>query len=89
MGVDVPSIGLIILAGGYKAEVGHRQRIGRGLRAKKTGPNVSFILDYSDKFNAHLRDHARTRRAIVDATPGFAENVIKQGDDFPWDLFRH
>ncbi|MBH8434009.1 hypothetical protein I8Q59_09430, partial [Acinetobacter baumannii] len=39
-GVDVPAVGLIILAGGGKAEVALRQRIGRGLRAKKFGPNV-------------------------------------------------
>ena len=40
VGVDVPSVGCIILAGGGKAEVANRQRIGRGLRAKKLGPNI-------------------------------------------------
>ncbi|MFA7751994.1 DEAD/DEAH box helicase, partial [Klebsiella pneumoniae] len=35
VGVDVPAVGLVQLAGGGKAEVATRQRIGRGLRAKK------------------------------------------------------
>jgi superfamily II DNA or RNA helicase len=86
VGVDVPAIGLVILAGGGKAEVGHRQRIGRGLRAKKTGPNVAFILDFSDELNMTLREHATMRRAIVEGTPGFAENVLTAAD-FPWHLF--
>ncbi|BBI61699.1 hypothetical protein HSBAA_30050 [Vreelandella sulfidaeris] len=35
VGVDVPAVGCVILAGGGKAEVALRQRIGRGLRAKR------------------------------------------------------
>jgi superfamily II DNA or RNA helicase len=87
VGVDVPAIGLLILAGGGKAEVALRQRIGRALRAKKTGANVAFILDFSDELNLTLRDHARQRRAIVEATPGFVENILPAGADFPWELF--
>jgi superfamily II DNA or RNA helicase len=87
VGVDVPAIGLVVLAGGGKAEVALRQRIGRGLRAKKVGANVAFILDFSDGLNTHLRDHARERRAIVEATPGFAEQILPNGTDFPWHLF--
>lgn len=87
VGVDVPAIGMIILAGGGKAEVGLRQRIGRGLRAKKGCANVAFILDFTDELNSHLRGHARERRAIVEATPGFAENILPINADFPWELF--
>ncbi|MCK1543401.1 DEAD/DEAH box helicase [Bradyrhizobium sp. 179] len=87
VGVDVPSIGLVILAGGGKGEIPLRQRIGRGLRAKKSGPNVTFIVDYTDELNSTLRDHARTRRAIVEQTPGFAEGIIPAGQDLPWHLF--
>ena len=87
VGVDVPAIGLVILAGGGKAEVGLRQRIGRGLREKKTGANVAFVLDFADEINSHLRDHARERRGIVEATPGFREGIIPAGADFPWELF--
>jgi superfamily II DNA or RNA helicase len=87
VGVDVPSIGLVILAGGGKGEIQLRQRIGRGLRAKKRGPNVTFIVDFTDELNSTLRDHARTRRALVEATPGFAEGIVAANDDLPWHLF--
>lgn len=78
VGVDVPAVGLVILAGGGKAEVALRQRIGRGLRAKKSGPNVCFIIDFDDRHNNHLRGHSQARRAIVEDTPGFAENIFDQ-----------
>lgn len=82
VGVDVPAVGMVILAGGGKAEVALRQRIGRGLRAKKTGPNVCLIVDFDDLYNSHLKTHALQRRAIIEGTPGFAENVLPAGKDF-------
>lgn len=85
VGVDVPAISLVILAGGGRAEVAHRQRIGRGLRAKD--PNYTFILDFEDELNDHLRDHAKQRRTIIEATPGFAEGILPPGKDFDWNLF--
>ena len=80
VGVDVPSVGMIVLAGGGKAEVATRQRIGRGLREKKGGgPNVAFIVDAADDHNNHIKGHYLQRRGIVKSTQGFAENVV---DDF-------
>lgn len=76
VGVDVPSIGMIILAAGGKAEVQLRQRIGRGLRRKKTGKNVTFIVDYCDAFNKHLGKHFMARQLIIKSTPGFSENIV-------------
>ncbi|MET2951320.1 helicase-related protein [Vibrio owensii] len=76
VGVDCPAVGLVILAGGGKAEVNLRQRIGRGLRAKKMGPNACFIVDFMDAGNNHLIKHSRMRREIVEATPGFVEGII-------------
>lgn len=81
VGVDVPSVGGVCKAGGGKAEIADRQRTGRGLRAKKDGPNICFIADFSDGGNDHLRKHAVARRRIVHETPGFAENVVEL-DDF-------
>jgi superfamily II DNA or RNA helicase len=78
VGVDVPSVGMICLAGGGKAEVALRQRIGRGLRAKKSGPNVAFIIDFTDSLNSTLRGHGRQRRQIVEATPGFVEGIVPE-----------
>jgi superfamily II DNA or RNA helicase len=83
VGVDVPAVGLVVLAGGGKAEVAIRQRIGRGLREKKDGgPNVCFIVDFVDPVNNHLRQHARDRRQIIETTPGFVEGVVS---DFPYE----
>lgn len=85
VGVDVPAVGMVILAGGGKAEVAMRQRIGRGLRAKKKSPNVCFVVDFDDQYNNHLINHAAQRRAIVVNTPGFAEGIV---DEFPYHLFQ-
>lgn len=85
VGVDVPAVGLVAIASGGKAEVALRQRIGRGLREKRDGgPNVAFIVDFTDSLNNHLRGHALQRRAIIEATDGFAQGVLVPGADFPY-----
>lgn len=84
VGVDVPAVGVVVLGGGGKAEVALRQRIGRGLRAKKSGPNVCFVVDFHDDGNQHLKDHAKQRHAIIQGTPGFAEGILPEGADFPY-----
>lgn len=80
VGVDVPAVGMIVLAGGGKAEVSLRQRIGRGLRAKKVGPNVAFVVDFSDHFNSHTKNHATQRYEIIRRTEGFGENIVPDFD---------
>lgn len=81
VGVDVPAVGMVILAGGGKAEVALRQRIGRGLREKRDGsPNVALIVDFADSHNIHLKGHYLQRRSIVEGTKGFAENIVKDFD---------
>lgn len=86
VGVDVPALGLVIIAGGGKAEIQYRQRIGRGLREKKTGPNICFFVDFDDRVNSTLLKHAITRQAILKATPGFAENMLSDTEDLPYHL---
>lgn len=76
VGVDVPSVGAVILAGGGKAEVEMRQRVGRGLRAKKGRANVCFVSDFIDFKNKHLLSHSYERKNIIDTTQGFAEGVL-------------
>ena len=84
VGVDVPAVGMVILAGAGKAQVANRQRIGRGLRAKKNGPNVCFVVDFDDPFNEHLYVHALARKRIILMTPGFNEGFV---EEFPYELF--
>ena len=81
VGVDVPAVGMVILAGAGKAEVAIRQRIGRGLREKRDGsPNVAFVIDFADDHNTHLKAHYKSRRAIIENTPGFNENIVSDFD---------
>jgi len=87
VGVDVPAVGLVQLVGGGKAEVALRQRIGRGLRAKKNGPNRCFITDYSVELNQALKEHSAQRRSIIEITPGFVERICPEGKDHPWEIF--
>lgn len=84
VGVDVPSIGLLVLLGGGKAEVTLRQRIGRGLRQKKGVPNFAFIVDFEDACNKHLIKHAKQRRAIIEDTDGFREGILRGKADFDY-----
>lgn len=84
VGVDVPAVGMVILAGGGKAEVALRQRIGRGLRSKKSGPNVCFVVDFDDHWNKHLHKHSTQRREIINSTAGFGCNVLPPGKDFDY-----
>lgn len=85
VGVDAPAVGHVCLAGGGKAEVAIRQRIGRGLRAKKVGSNICFVTDFADDFNTHLKGHALARLAIIKATPGFCENILEGDIDFDFE----
>lgn len=87
VGVDVPAIGLVILAGGGKDEVAIRQRIGRGLRAKSKGPNVCFIMEFMDEHNKHLNDHSLIRKRMIKSTEGFKDCLISTFAEFPYDLF--
>lgn len=84
VGVDVPAVGMVILGGAGKAEVALRQRIGRGLRAKK-GSNVCLIVDFLDKGNKYLTDHSSQRRGIVESTDGFVQNILPSNVDFDFD----
>lgn len=78
-------MGCIILAGGGRGGSGEqRQRIGRGLRAKKIGPNICFILDFMDEHNQHLQEHALQQRAIITGTDGFRENLLPM--DVDWSI---
>lgn len=85
VGVDVPAVGMVILAGGGKAEVALRQRIGRGLRAKKRGPNIALIVDFFDEHNRYLKEHSLQRLSIIKDTEGFGENILPDGQDFDYE----
>lgn len=87
VGVDVPAVGFVQLAGGGKAEIALRQRIGRGLRAKKGMANIAFVTDYSVELNSTLMEHTAQRRSIIEATDGFVQGILSKEKDHDWALF--
>lgn len=62
-GVDIPSLGSVILAGGGKGRLKVIQRIGRAIR-KKSGDNTAYVFDFRDRFNVITQSHYRKREAM-------------------------
>ncbi|MDE9494504.1 DEAD/DEAH box helicase [Xenorhabdus bovienii] len=86
VGVDVPGVGGVVLAGGGKAEVELRQRVGRGLRKKTDQANICFVVDFLDYSNNHLLQHSFERRAIIRETDGFHQGMLPEGSKLPFHL---
>ena len=63
-GVDISGIDTLILGAGGKSLRQTLQRIGRGLRKKKTGENKIDVFDFYDLTNKHLKKHSEERRKI-------------------------
>jgi len=58
-GVDMPSINVLILAGGGESSIKTLQRVGRGIRKGTTGKLV--VVDFADFQNVHLLRHSLQR----------------------------
>jgi superfamily II DNA or RNA helicase len=69
IGVDIPILSGLILAGGGKSSVRAVQRIGRVIRPYK-GKTMAAILDFDDKVK-YLKDHSMIRRRIYSSESGF------------------
>lgn len=63
-GVDIPTLSGIVLATGEKESKQQLQRIGRGLRKKKSGDNITEIFDFIDLGHPLLAKHSRERMSI-------------------------
>jgi superfamily II DNA or RNA helicase len=66
-GRDVPAIRRLIVADGGKSLRAILQKVGRGLRRKKTGANVVGVDDFADYTHRYLAEHSLTRYEIYDA----------------------
>ena len=62
-GVNVPDVGVIILAGGGKSYIQLLQRIGRGMRTAEEKTEV-IIIDFIDDTNKFLFTHSEVRYAL-------------------------
>jgi len=77
IGVDVPILSGLILAGGGKSSVRTLQRIGRSIRI--AGPNKKFaaVIEFYDDVK-YLKDHSKRRREIYELEPGFEVEWVKR-----------
>jgi superfamily II DNA or RNA helicase/intein/homing endonuclease len=60
-GIDVPALDCLVLAVGDRSALKLIQRVGRGLRKKKSGENRVQIIDCMDLSNPHLKRHSTAR----------------------------
>ena len=65
-GVDLPSIGMVGMAGAGKSRIKTLQRLGRGGRAKRKGWNRFYILDFDDCTHVYMKSHSKKRRDIYE-----------------------
>ena len=79
-GVDLPSVGALILAGSGKSIRQIRQRLGRGVRSKKTGRNEVFILDFFDK--GHVYMYAQSKKRLDIYLNEVESDVLEREIDF-------
>lgn len=74
-GVDVNSIGCLILTAGGKSLRQTLQRIGRGLRLNDFGNGTVTVVDFVDYTHGILLNHSKSRIAIYD-DEGFEKRFI-------------
>ena len=69
IGVDIPSLDALVLAGGGKSTVRVLQRIGRVIRACE-GKTDAIVMDFIDNAR-YLDKHSATRIAVYETESGF------------------
>lgn len=74
-GLDVPSLGAVILAGGGKSQTKAYQRIGRALRPA-AGKTEAFVLDFFDDVH-YLREHSQARLRLYQEEPLFKIEMMQ------------
>lgn len=77
-GVDISNLDVAILASGGKKDRKIVQRVGRALRRNKTG-RYAYIVDFLDKGNGVLENHARIRMDLYENTIQIPEDRIFRG----------
>ena len=65
-GVDIEEFQAVVLFSAGKTPIAGIQRVGRASRKKKTGKNVSFVIDFKDiNGNYMFRNHYDARKKIM------------------------
>ena len=65
VGVDIPALNSLVLAGGGKAPITLRQKIGRGLRVKE-GENIVHVFDFMNVSAGLLAKHCLERWEVYE-----------------------
>ena len=79
IGVDIPSLDALVLAGGGKSSVRALQRIGRVIRTNP-GKKNAIVVDFIDNAR-YLLDHSATRIAVYRTEPDFLLSFPKNFDE--------
>ena len=87
-GVDLPELRQLILAYGGLSAIKLEQRLGRSLRHKSRGQNVSIVVDFISFGNRHLRKHSLSRIRQYLEQPEFEVYLIGSKKDFPSSVMR-
>ena len=65
-GVDIEEFQAVVLFSAGKTPIAGIQRVGRASRKKKTGKNVSFVIDFKDVTGNYMfRNHYEARKKIM------------------------
>lgn len=65
-GIDLPSVGAVIMGGGGKSRIKGLQRLGRGLRRRRLGLNQVYILEFFDADHVFLSSQSKKRAEIYE-----------------------
>jgi len=83
-GVNIPSMDVIIMAGGGKSKKGVIQKAGRALR-KSTGKRKAHIIDFYDNDSGMLLRHSKSRlKAYKEETEFIINDIVKAEDKEDW-----
>lgn len=75
VGVDLPCLSGLVLAGGGKSSVRALQRIGRVIRPYTNKKNAAIIDFYDDTH--YLKEHSKERKNIYESEPGFVVKWVE------------
>lgn len=79
IGVDIPSLSALVLAGGGKSSIRTLQRVGRVIR-KSVGKKYAAIVDFYDDIR-YLKGHTKIRHKIYKSEEGFKLMIPKNITD--------
>ena len=77
-GVDIEEFQAVVLFSGGKTPIAGIQRVGRASRKKKTGKNISFVIDFKDVGGAYIfqNQYEKRKKMMTDSGVINIPNVL-------------